>query len=63
MSWCGSPALAFAGDSFGAALCVDSLHQVDDLDGTLWEIARVVNPGGSVLIFEPNVVNPALLAM
>jgi ubiquinone/menaquinone biosynthesis C-methylase UbiE len=55
--------LAFPDDAFDAALCVDALHHVFDLEGTLTEIARVVRPGGDVLIFEPNCLNPLLIAL
>jgi len=58
-----SSQLAFPDDHFDAALCVDTLHHIYDLDGCLAEIARVVRPGGDILIFEPNCLNPALLAM
>jgi ubiquinone/menaquinone biosynthesis C-methylase UbiE len=55
--------LAFPDATFDAALCVDALHHVYDLDGTLAEIARVLKPEGHVLIFEPNCLNPLLLLM
>lgn len=58
-----SSRLAFADGAFDAALCVDVLHHVEDLEGTLAEISRVVRPGGDVLIFEPNCLNPLLLAL
>lgn len=56
-------ALAFPDASFDAALCLDVLHHVADLDATLAELERVVRPGGDVLVFEPNCMNPLLLAM
>jgi len=58
-----SARMAFADDSFDAAVCVDALHHVYDLDGTLRELARVVRPGGEVVVFEPNCLNPLLLAL
>jgi SAM-dependent methyltransferase len=56
-------ALGFPDGCFDAALCVDALHHVEDLETTLREIARVVRPGGDVLIFEPNCLNPLLLLL
>ena len=58
-----STRLAFPDRSFDAALCVDALHHVFDLERTLAEIARVVRPGGDVVIFEPNCLNPLLLLL
>lgn len=58
-----SDAMAFPDNHFDAAICLDVLHHVHDLDGTLAELKRVVKPGGTILIFEPNCVNPALLLM
>lgn len=55
--------LAFPDATFDAAICVDALHHVFDLEGTLAEIARVLKPDGHVLVFEPNCLNPLLLAM
>ena len=58
-----STRLGFRDATFDAALCVDSLHHVYDLDRTLDELSRVVKPGGDIVIFEPNVANPLLWAM
>jgi ubiquinone/menaquinone biosynthesis C-methylase UbiE len=56
-------ALAFADGCFDAALCLDVLHHVSDLERTLAELERVVRPGGDILVFEPNCMNPLLLAL
>ena len=56
-------ALAFPDASFDAALCLDVLHHVADLDAVLAELERVVRPGGDILLFEPNCLNPLLLAL
>jgi 2-polyprenyl-3-methyl-5-hydroxy-6-metoxy-1,4-benzoquinol methylase len=49
--------------TFDAAICVDSLHHIYHLEETLREIARLVKPDGDIVIFEPNVMNPALFAL
>lgn len=58
-----STRLGFGDGAFDAVLCVDTLHHVFDLDATLAEIERVLKPGGDVFVFEPNCLNPALLAL
>ncbi|MBW2271998.1 MAG: class I SAM-dependent methyltransferase [Deltaproteobacteria bacterium] len=58
-----STQLAFPDGHFDAALCVDFLHHVFDLDAALRELARVVKPGGDIVVFEPNCLNPLLLLM
>jgi SAM-dependent methyltransferase len=42
-------ALPFAGRSFDAAVTVHALMEIDDLDGVLREIARVLAPGGALV--------------
>lgn len=58
-----STALAFEDHRFDAAVCVDLLHHVFDLDATLKEISRVVKPAGDIVVFEPNCANPLLLLL
>jgi ubiquinone/menaquinone biosynthesis C-methylase UbiE len=53
-------ALPFLDGSFEVATLIDVIHHLDDPDVTLREIARVLVPGGRLLVFEPNKLNPAL---
>lgn len=45
-------ALPYADDSFDAALCLEVLHHVENRSAALREIARVVRPGGSVVVVD-----------
>ena len=45
-------AMPFRDGQFDAVLCTDALHHIKDIDGALSEMARVVKPGGTVLIQE-----------
>lgn len=44
--------LPFPSDFFDGAFCCDAFHHFRDQDGAAREIARVVRPGGGVLILE-----------
>lgn len=45
-------AMPFGDDSFAAALVSDAFHHFRDQDAAARELARVVRPGGCVLILE-----------
>ncbi len=57
-------ALPLVDDSVDAVLIVDALHHVGDRDGALAEAARVLAPGGVLVIveFDPATVRGWLLA-
>lgn len=53
--------LPFDGDTFDLAITVAALHHVADPDavrGTLIEMARVVRPGGRIVVWDHNPRNP-----
>jgi ubiquinone/menaquinone biosynthesis C-methylase UbiE len=50
-------ALPFADDEFDALVCISVLEHLTDLDNALTELARVVRPGGAVVLGFP-VRNP-----
>jgi SAM-dependent methyltransferase len=52
--------LPFADQSVDLVLCRDVLHHVDDADQAVRELRRVIKPGGSVWIIEPNGRNPLI---
>ncbi len=47
-------AIPFPTDHFDALLCSDAFHHFRDQDAAVREMARVVRPGGGVLILEMN---------
>jgi SAM-dependent methyltransferase len=49
-----SEALPFADDSFDAAFCKGALDHFDDPTGCITELARVVRPGGRVVLAVAN---------
>ncbi len=57
---CSTEALPFEAESFDVAFCACVVHHVDPdhRDGFFSELHRVVRPGGLVLIFEHNPLNP-----
>jgi SAM-dependent methyltransferase len=46
-------ALPFLSRSFDTALCLDYLEHLDDDDGALAEIARVLKPNGEIILVTP----------
>jgi 2-polyprenyl-3-methyl-5-hydroxy-6-metoxy-1,4-benzoquinol methylase len=48
---------------FEAVVIVDVLHHLGDVEPTLREVRRVLKPGGDLIVFEPNKLNPMLFAM
>jgi len=50
----GIPALPFKTGAFDHVVCLDYLEHVDDDDGTLAEIRRVLKPGGRLLLITPH---------
>ena len=52
--------LPFLDGHFDRVLMVDTIHHLENSDQTLSEVARILKPGGLLLIFEPNKLNPLL---
>lgn len=52
--------LPFGDGEFDVLLLVDVIHHLEDIDTTLDEVFRVLKPGGKILIFEPNKLNPII---
>lgn len=58
-----SDRLPFPDAEFDRIIMVDTIHHLEDVEGTLREVHRVLKPGGVFLIFEPNKLNPLLALM
>ena len=52
--------LPFEDGSFDALVLVDVIHHLENVERSLKEAIRVIRPGGRVLIFEPNKLNPLI---
>ena len=52
--------LPYADSHFDALIAVDVLHHFERFNRCLEEMWRVVKPGGTLIIFEPNKLNPLL---
>jgi ubiquinone/menaquinone biosynthesis C-methylase UbiE/uncharacterized protein YbaR (Trm112 family) len=50
--------LPFRDESFSAVMVFEALHHFYDYDTVLNNIFRVLKPGGSLFLFEPNGLNP-----
>ena len=55
-----SDSLPCADGAFHAVVLVDVIHHLERIGPTLDEVCRVLRPGGRLLIFEPNKLNPLL---
>ncbi|HIJ85365.1 MAG: SAM-dependent methyltransferase [Magnetococcales bacterium] len=55
--------LPFSDHTFDAVIMVDVLHHLENIDPNLREVCRVLKPGGKMLIFEPNLLNPMMALM
>ena len=55
--------LPFEDGEFDALLMLDLIHHLDRVEHTLREALRVLKPGGRLLVFEPNKLNPLLSLM
>ncbi|MGZ6123967.1 MAG: class I SAM-dependent methyltransferase [Myxococcales bacterium] len=55
--------LPFRGGAFDAVLVRDLLHHVPDRKAVVSEALRVLRPGGSITVIEPNGRNPLVAAM
>jgi 2-polyprenyl-3-methyl-5-hydroxy-6-metoxy-1,4-benzoquinol methylase len=51
---CNSNALPFDDNEFDKVLCADTLEHVDDVEGTIEEVARVLRPDGLLVLTTPN---------
>jgi ubiquinone/menaquinone biosynthesis C-methylase UbiE len=52
--------LPFEDNSFDICFCGYTLHHFPDIGSVVGEFARVVKPGGCIVIFEPNGSNPVV---
>ncbi len=53
--------LPFADNTFDVLYMVDVIHHLEDIPVTIKDAIRVVKPGGRVLVFEPNKLNPLMV--
>ena len=58
-----SEELPFPDGEFDVILMVDAIHHIYHLAETISEMKRVLKPNGKLIIFEPNILNPALFLM
>lgn len=52
-------ALPFRENEFDAVICTDALHHIQDAERAVAEMARVLKPGGAVVIVEFHIHGPA----
>jgi SAM-dependent methyltransferase len=58
-----SEGLAFPDNAFDVAILLHVVHHLADIPGTMAEVKRVTRPGGRIIIYEPNKLNPAIFVM
>lgn len=58
-----SEELPFPDNEFDLIIMVDVIHHVYYLSETISEMKRVSKPGSKIIIYEPNILNPALFLM
>jgi len=52
--------LPFDDKSFDVLMMIDVIHHLEDIHVSLTEAFRVLRPGGRVIVYEPNKLNPLL---
>ncbi len=49
--------IPFPGDSFDCLICIEVLEHVPDTEVALYEMARVLKPGGKMIIIDKNILS------
>jgi len=52
--------LPYPANYFDVVTLVDVLHHLDNIPDTIDEVRRVLKPGGRIIVFEPNKLNPLI---
>lgn len=52
--------IPFRDDEFDAILLLDTIHHLENPDKLIPELMRVLKPGGKIICFEPNKLNPLI---
>lgn len=55
--------LPFKDETFNVIIMVDVIHHLEDIEDNLEHLFCLLKPGGTVLIFEPNKLNPLMFLM